>query len=371
MHGFIARGLPQRWLEGIARYSDQSGQVKAISDWRKLLRAYLLNVILHAVIALAVILLCSEYLTPMVTDQEVSLFGAAPSGAHILAGLVTLIATLPSIWAIAIRRIQRAAYRKLWLNRKQLRGPLVALELLRLGVALALLALVVVLFFPSSWAFAVVPLSALVVLLVFRRRLQGFYQRVETHFLLNLNQREHREQRKLPELAPWDMHMAKVTVGVAPHAVGRTLSELALREKHGVNIALIERQDLAIPVPGRDERLLPGDELLVIGTDDQLAQLNTWLSEPAPEALDETFREEDMELLKFQVGARSPLAGLSIRESGMREEAHALVVGIEREQQRVLNPDSSVAFQKGDVVWIAGDGDRMRTFMSGGRGEAV
>lgn len=371
MHGFIARKMPQHWLEGIGRYSDQSGQVKAISDWHKLLRAYLLNIILHTVIALAVIILCAEYLIPLFSDPEVGLFGAAPGGAHFLAGLVTLIALLPSLWVIAIRRIQRAAYRKLWLNRKQLRGPLVALELLRLGVAMVLLALVVVLFFPSGWAFVLVPLAALTVLIIFRRRLQGFYQRVETHFLLNLNQREHREQRKMPALAPWDMHLAKVAVGDAPHVVGRTLSELALRENHGVNIGLIERDDRAIPVPGRDERLLPGDNLLVIGTDDQLAQLNTWLSTPAPETVEEPFREEDMELLKFQIGARSPLVGLGIRETRMREEAHALVVGIERDQQRILNPDGAVKFHKGDVVWIAGDGDLIRRFMDGGKGEPV
>ncbi len=371
MHGLIARAMPQRWLEGIGRYSDQSGQVKASSDWRKLLRAYLLNIILHAVIALAVILLCSEYLTPLITDTEVGLFGAAPSGAHLLAGLVTLVAILPSIWAIAIRRIQRAAYRKLWLNRKQLRGPLVAVELLRLGVALFLLALVVVLFFPSGWAFAVVPVVALLVLIVFRTRLQSFYHRVETHFLLNLNQREHREQRKLPALAPWDMHLAAVSVVSGSPVAGRTLGELTLREKHGVNIALIERGEMSIPVPDRNERLLPGDELLVIGTDDQLAALNVALNTAASEPAVGDLHPDDVALLKFEVNGHSPLVGDTLRNSGLREEARALVVGIERADQRLLNPDGATVLAKGDVLWVAGDRDRIKAFMSGGWGEAV
>ncbi len=371
MHRLLVRALPASWLRGMGRYSDQSGQVKAINAWRKLLRAYLLNIVLHSVITLAVILLCSRFLTPLLTNREVSLFGTTPSGGHLLAGLFTLMAILPGIWAIAIRRIQRAAYRTLWVNRRQLRGPLVALELLRITAALFMLALVVVLFFPTGWAFIAVPLVVVVALVIFRRRLQGFYQRLEAHFLLNLDQRAHREQRRLPELAPWDMHLAKVTVADAPHVVGRSLAELALREQHGINIALIERDDRTIPVPGREERLLPGDDLLVIGTDEQLARLNTWLSEPDQKPQGEAFREEDLELLKFELGARSPLVGAGIRASRIREEGRALVVGIERDGQRLLNPDGAVAFQKGDVVWIAGDGDRIRAFMGGGKGEAV
>ncbi|MCB9165751.1 MAG: TrkA C-terminal domain-containing protein [Flavobacteriales bacterium] len=71
----------------------------------------------------------------------------------------------------------------------------------------------------------------------------------------NLNQRE--QQRRRPHLAPWDMHLAEVEVKAGTLVVGRSLEEIQLREKHGVNVALIERDDRNIPAPHRDERLLP------------------------------------------------------------------------------------------------------------------
>lgn len=368
---WVARKLPQRLLEGIGRYSDQSAQVKVISSFRKLLRAYLLNVLLHTVIAVAVIVLCTRFVAPFFLEQDLRILGPLPEDQKLVVGLITLALIIPSIWAIAIRRIKRKAYRDLWLNRKHLRGPLVALELLRIGVALIVLALVVVIFFPSALAFIFVPIFVIVALFIFRQRLYGFYHRVETHFLLNLNQRAHREQRTVPALAPWDMHLTEVSVVDAPHAVGRSLSELGLREKFGINIALIERDEFAIPVPDRDERLLPGDNLHVIGTDEQLAQFNTWLHEAPVDDRKAALHDQDLQLLKFEVGNGSSLIGVPIRDSHVRAAANALVVGIERDQHRILNPEGKVTYKKGDVLWVVGDGKLLRDFMGGGKAQLV
>ena len=48
---------------------------------------------------------------------------------------------------------------------------------------------------------------------------------------------------------------------VNPHAeyIGKTLAELAWREKYGINIAYIKRGDNLIYAPNRFNRLLPFD----------------------------------------------------------------------------------------------------------------
>lgn len=367
-YGFIARVLPRRWQDGLARYSDQTGQVKALSDWRKLLRAYLLNIGVHGVIAVAVVLLCGRFVTPLFMDDTTGPAGTGTDGGHILAGLLTLLAILPFIWAMAIRRIQREAYRHLWLARRTLRGPLVAIELLRVLAALLVLALVVALFFPTGWAFWAVPLFVITAVLVFRQRLQRFHQRIEDRFLFNLNRNNEKEDQRSSDLAPWDMHLASVPVPEGSHVGGRSLEELALREKHGINIAFIERDGRSIAVPGRDERLLPGDDLLVIGTDEQLAQLQASLAVPSSAGSESGGSEEDVKLLRFKVRPGSPLVGVSIRSSGLREGAQALVVGIERGGERLLNPDGELPFQEGDLLWIVGDGARIKAFMGDGKG---
>ncbi|HNE81028.1 MAG TPA: TrkA C-terminal domain-containing protein, partial [Flavobacteriales bacterium] len=77
-----------------------------------------------------------------------------------------------------------------------------------------------------------------------------------------------------------------------------------------------------------------------------------------------------IELLKYRIGVRSPLAGIGIRASRIKELARGLVVGIERDGERLLNPDGAMAFAVDDVVWVVGDRSRMEGFMLG-KGEPV
>ncbi|RYE55149.1 MAG: hypothetical protein EOP48_10825, partial [Sphingobacteriales bacterium] len=60
-------------------------------------------------------------------------------------------------------------------------------------------------------------------------------------------------------------------------------------------------------------------------------------------------------LQKIVVNASSSVYGLSIRNAGIREKAKALVVGVERGDQRILNPSSDFVFDSGDVIWIVGN----------------
>jgi len=54
------------------------------------------------------------------------------------------------------------------------------------------------------------------------------------------------------------------------------------------------------------------------------------------------------------------LNGKSIRSSGIREKALGLVAGIERNGERILNPDSTTIFQTDDLVWLVGNVKKMK-----------
>ncbi|MBK7962641.1 MAG: TrkA C-terminal domain-containing protein [Bdellovibrionales bacterium] len=53
--------------------------------------------------------------------------------------------------------------------------------------------------------------------------------------------------------------------------------------------------------------------------------------------------------------------GKKIRDSGIRESGRGLVIGIERRGQRILNPDSSLLLEKGDLGWLVGDVVKIRS----------
>jgi len=213
--------------------------------------------------------------------------------------------------------------------------------------------------FFDTWVAAGIALALIIlVMIIFSRKLQSFYERMENRFFYNLNARE--AAKKQPEILPWDTHLLELTVAPESKLVGQTLVDLAVREKYGINIAMIERGKIMIPTPKANERLYPNDKVLVIGTDDQLASVKHLFEGELIEIdEDETFPKQDMALQKIVINSKSPVFGQSIRESGIREKTQGLVVGIERNGQRILNPDSNLTFENEDIVWIVGNNKRI------------
>jgi CPA2 family monovalent cation:H+ antiporter-2 len=56
--------------------------------------------------------------------------------------------------------------------------------------------------------------------------------------------------------------------------------------------------------------------------------------------------------------------GKSIRESRIREKTHGIIVGIERNGKRTLNPESDWILETDDIVWIAGDKKKINIFIN-------
>lgn len=351
-YNFLNRILPQKWLDGISRYSSSTAGITTLSDWKILLRSYAFNTVIHSVIIVAVIFLASRYIQPFIAQNVVNGIQAT-----IFSLIVSFIIMAPFLWALSIRRIQKTAYSHLWLNKKYTRGPLIAIEVFRIALGIFFVGFLMYEFFDTWVAAGIALILIILVMVIFSRKLQAFYNKLEKRFILNLNARENQK----PAILPWDTHLTELTVSPESEVVGRTLATLMIREKYGVNIALIERGRNSIPTPGRGERLYPNDKLLLIGADDQLAAVKSILEIEGPEiASEDRFPDKEMSLQKVIVHAESPVHGLSIRNAGIREKAQALIVGIERGTDRILNPSSDFVFDTGDVVWIVGNNKKIK-----------
>lgn len=351
-YNFLNRVLPQKWLDAIQRYSSSTAGITTLSDWKILLRAYIFNTIIHSVVIIAIIFLTSRFLQPFMVKN---ITNGLPS--ILISVGISFILMSPFLWALSIRRIQKTAYSHLWLNKKYTRGPLIAIEFFRIALGIFFVGFLMYEFF-DTWIAAVIALGLIVLgMVIFSRKLQSFYDKLECRFMRNLNAREHQK----PDILPWDTHLTELTVSPESEVVGKTLTELMIREKYGVNIALIERGRNNIPTPGRDERLYPHDKLLLIGADDQLAAVKALLEINAPDIAEENnFPDKEMTLQKVVVHTESPVYGLSIRNAGIREKAQALIVGIERDTERILNPSSDFVFDNGDVIWIVGNNKKIK-----------
>ncbi len=346
---FLTRKLPVKWIAGIERYSSSTAGITTLSDWKILLKSYISNTIIHAVIIISIILLTARYLNPFIQQQLENGINST-----IISVTISLALMAPFLWALSIKRIQRTAYSHLWLNKKYTRGPLIAIEMSRIILGIFFVGLLMYEFF-ETWVATVIALGLIVlVMVIFSRKLQAFYTKLETRFMLNLNDRENSK----PNILPWDSHLTEITVAPESRLVGQTLVDLKMREQYGINIAMIERGKVTISTPSREERLYPNDKLLIIGTDEQLAHVKPLFEGNLEESLTE-FPKQDMSLQKVVVNSKSKIYGQSIRESGIRELTQGLVVGIERKGERILNPDSDLIFENDDIVWIVGNNKKI------------
>jgi len=352
-HGVLVKILPNKWVDAISRYSSSTEGITTLSDWKVLLRAYIINTITHSVIIIGIVVLASRSLQPFIANHITN-----GKNGVIISVVISFLIMSPFLWALSIKRIERVAYAHLWLNKKYTRGPLIAIEVFRIALGIFFVGFLMYEFF-DTWIAASIALGLIIlVMVIFSRKLQSFYERMENRFFYNLNARE--TAKKQPEILPWDTHLLELTVAPESSLVGKTLVDLAVREKYGINIAMIERGKIMIPTPKRDERLYPNDKVLVIGTDDQLASVkHLFEGENVEIDEDETFPKQDMALQKIVINSKSPVYGQTIRDSGIREKTQGLVVGIERGGQRILNPDSNMIFENEDIVWIVGNNKRI------------
>jgi CPA2 family monovalent cation:H+ antiporter-2 len=195
---------------------------------------------------------------------------------------------------------------------------------------------------------------------LFPKRLNEQYHKIESHFLKNFHDRENKKMdRRYANLMPWDGHMSFFDIGSESNLAGKTLEELRIREQLGINIAYIKRGDVTIPIPTKNERLFPGDEVCVIGTDNQIVEFTKYLNQNEIEDAKKV-EESDIVLRQLEV-SQEDFIEKSIGQ--FRTKTNGMVVGIERNGNRILNPESNIILQKNDIIWVVGDKKRMGELM--------
>lgn len=352
-YNFLENRLPTRWIDKLNDYSLGAQRVKEASDWKKILQFYLINTTIFSVIIITIILLSTRYFYPLVPKNEWT---------DILTTLVTLVFLSPFLWALSFRTKNREAIANVWQKPSQ-RGPLVALAISRLILALFYIGFLFASMFSNTIAVIGVLITS-ILLFIFQYRIRTFYRKIEERFLTNLNQRENSLQKKSAIKTPWDSHMTTFEMTAGLPFIGSTLKEAKLRENFGVNIAVIKRGDLTINVPNREERVYPNDVLSIIGTDDQLKKFKDYIELSIQNIARLSESHIEVSLHQFTINEHSPLVGKSISESSIREITKGLVVGIERNAERILNPESDLIFEKNDTVWLVGNEKRIQVLIN-------
>ena len=357
-YNWLVKVVPPKYIAKINKYSTNTQNIQAETSWQTILKNYGRIVLINGIIIIAIYLLFSRFIIPAINENLES------NGIkNIIGNALPVLFILPFLWALMVKRPSSVAYKELWTKTKYNRGPLLIIEIVRIIFGIGILGFFLDRFASTTISFFITIPVAIILMVVFSKRINKFYNRIEKRFITNLNDRSDNQQSEAitrlagnsevtNNLAAWDVHIVELEVKPLAEYIGKTLVDLQWREKYGVNIGYIKRGEKLIHTPERSEVLMPYDKVGIIATDDQFQ-----IFKPVFDS-QETVVEDDIshiKLGKILINHHSPAKGLTIRQSGIRDKTDGLVIAIRRGDERILNPESSEILRVDDIVWVVGN----------------
>lgn len=343
----LEKYLPKRLKDGIDQYSANMSEAKSKTAWNIFFRKNTAHVVLMTVVIIAINLISFSFIELV---DEVFTYGKW------MLSIVTLLVLLPFLWSLGFNRLNPALLKELQKD-KRLKGQVLIIFFFRISLTLFFLGFYLSTFF--SFVTSVITFLLVVVFsFLFPRKIQRWYRKLESRFLENYNIREITEANELKNyLAPWDGHMTKITIPPESSLSGLSLAELELRERFGINIAIVKRGELSIYIPHRTEVIFPNDILYIIGSDEQIIAFNHFIENTLITPI--TIEDHDFVLKHIEL-TTNKFCCQTIKESKIRELTGGLVVGIDRDGEHFLNPKSDFFIEQGDIIWIVGERERMK-----------
>ena len=366
VYSLLERHLPKRWTQRLNLLGDMHHTTPSEKNhWRVLLRQMAMNIIIYSILSTATIALMFTFFLPfarkMLPGWELHWW------ANGITGVLTVLMIAPFLRAMVVKKNHSEEFKTLWNESRLNRAPLIFTILVRIVIAASFLFYICN--FLSRFADALIMTLALVVviLMIYSRRLKHRSIKLERLFVQNLRSREIEAQvrgKKKPlfegHLLDRDIHISEFNVPEDSAWAGKRLSQLRIGSRFGVHVSSILRGIQRINIPGGQTVIFPGDRIQAIGNDDQLHAFGLALkNELVPE--DAEIEKREMHLRRLVLKEESPFIGKKLRESGIRDQYNCMVVGLEEGQQDLTLLDSEHIFEQGDILWVVGEEDDLKT----------
>ena len=358
IYGFIARLLPDAVTEKLERYTDedQSTKTQNDGDWTKYLWRYARVTAFYGVIMAGISIMGRTLLLPAL---QRAMPGDAPAR-WICLGVIYLGIAL---FVRPMLDTRSAQFTALWVKKRGFRLPLMALAGLRV-LLIAFIAFIPLQQLTGASSLWLIAVLAAAVLLCFRSdRFSSLYLRVEAQFLANLNERQLSKFSGGDEGIEWlDEQLAVDCLTASSEEDGKTLAQLGWGRRYGANVIHISRGRRQISMPSGDAALSAGDRLYIVGERDKLRALRLELDVeenadmPSLRSFITGPDNADSGLYSYALAVEkvSSMAGRSIRSSGIREKYDCMILGLQRGNLPLAQPDVEMTIESGDIVWLLG-----------------
>ena len=363
----MEKHLPKRLINILNHFAMSHPSTTQQSKWKSLLRQMLINTVAYSILTAAVIALMFTFVLPFTR----SLFPGWKLHwyANAITGILTLVLIAPFLRAIIMKKNHSNEWKRLWVESSINRIPLLFTIVVRFVIALAFIFYICNYLTRFTDALMIIIGIAVVSLMIASRWTKKRSIKMERLFIHNLRSRDimaqvNGEKKPLYEghLLDRDIHISDFDVPEDSSWGGKTLKELHLRERFGVDMSSITRGSQRLNIPNGDTVIFPGDKLQVIGNDDQLQKFATALStDLIPEDLE--IEKREMKLRQLIISGKSEFCGKSLLESGIRDKYNCMVVGLEEGQENLTKIAPTRTFEKGDILWIVGEESDLQKIM--------
>ena len=363
----MEKHLPKRLINILNHFAMSHPSTTQQSKWKSLLRQMLINTVAYSILTAAVIALMFTFVLPFTR----SLFPGWKLHwyANAITGILTLVLIAPFLRAIIMKKNHSNEWKRLWVESSINRIPLLFTIVVRFVIALAFIFYICNYLTRFTDALMIIIGIAVVSLMIASRWTKKRSIKMERLFIHNLRSRDimaqvNGEKKPLYEghLLDRDIHISDFDVPEDSSWGGKTLKELHLRERFGVDMSSIMRGSQRLNIPNGDTVIFPGDKLQVIGNDDQLQKFATALNtDLIPEDLE--IEKREMKLRQLIISGKSEFCGKSLLESGIRDKYNCMVVGLEEGQENLTKIAPTRTFEKGDILWIVGEESELQKIM--------
>ena len=363
----MEKHLPKRLINILNHFAMSHPSTTQQSKWKSLLRQMLINTVAYSILTAAVIALMFTFVLPFTR----SLFPGWKLHwyANAITGILTIVLIAPFLRAIIMKKNHSNEWKRLWVESSINRIPLLFTIVVRFVIALAFIFYICNYLTRFTDALMIIIGIAIVSLMIASRWTKKRSIKMERLFIHNLRSRDimaqvNGEKKPLYEghLLDRDIHISDFDVPEDSSWGGKTLKELHLRERFGVDMSSIMRGSQRLNIPNGDTVIFPGDKLQVIGNDDQLQKFATTLNtDLIPEDLE--IEKREMKLRQLIISGKSEFCGKSLLESGIRDKYNCMVVGLEEGQENLTKIAPTRTFEKGDILWIVGEESDLQKIM--------
>jgi CPA2 family monovalent cation:H+ antiporter-2 len=365
----IKKVTPQGIQNLVERYRAARNEVRddeKDQDWKLFLKGYASTFLIYGILLLVISEVGRLLIYPALADMLPNATLAAS-----LTCILIYIVMAPLLAPMMIFR--KKHFTALWLKTFANHLPLMVLIVLRTGVTLFLAVRPIYqLFHMPRWALLlIVPL----VFLISRSDwMVGRYLEIEARFLSNFNEKKLQELKEVEKDKghAWLDEQVQVSEYIctsANAACDMELKELQWGRMWQVNVIKIIRGKKHINIPEGDEKLYAGDRLYLLGTAKAQENFNLFNEQrnlllegendnvslhAFIENQDEYTEEQQLFSYAVTVKKGTPLAGCSVRDSGIKSKWNAYLIGVERNMMPMMNLNANFILNADDLLWVLG-----------------